>query len=120
MSRLNYVLVSPANAKKLNKEFRQQVDGLYILEEKDFDGVPGEFLFQRVRPYEGQIIPHGDAINLLSGKSKAPIDEILTEDEIRELEKQKELEQEAKEQESKTETEDIPDEITEEKEVKDE
>ena len=113
MSRLNYVLVSPANAKKLNKEFRQQVDGLYILEEKDFDGVPGEFLFQRVRPYEGQIIPHGDAIKLLSGKSKAPVDEILTEEEIKELQEQKELEQEA-------ESEDIHEETTEEKEVKDE
>lgn len=113
MSRLNYVLVSPANAKKLNKEFRQQVDGLYILEEKDFDGVPGDFLFQRVRPYEGQIIPHGDAIKLLSGKSKAPVDEILTEEEIKELQEQKELEQEA-------ESEDIHEETTEEKEVKDE
>ena len=113
MSRLNYVLVSPANAKKLNKEFRQQVDGLYILEEKDFDGVPGDFLFQRVRPYEGQIIPHGDAIKLLSGKSKAPVDEILTEEEIKELQEQKELEQEA-------ESEDIYEETTEEKEVKDE
>lgn len=113
MSRLNYVLVSPANAKKLNKEFRQQVDGLYILEEKDFDGVPGEFLFQRVRPYEGQIIPHGDAIKLLSGKSKAPVDEILTEDEIKELQEQKDLEQEA-------ESEDIHEETRNEKEVKDE
>ncbi len=113
MSRLNYVLVSPANAKKLNKEFRQQVDGLYILEEKDFDGVPGEYLFQRVRLYEGQIIPHGDAIMLLSGKSKAPVDEILTEEEIKELQEQKELEQEA-------ESEDIHEETTEEKEVKDE
>lgn len=113
MSRLNYVLVSPANAKKLNKEFRQQVDGLYILEEKDFDGVPGDFLFQRVRPYEGQIIPHGDAIKLLSGKSKAPVDEILTEEEIKELQEQKELEQEA-------ESEDIHEETTEEKEAKDE
>mgnify|MGYP006928716329 FL=1 len=113
MSRMNYVLVSPANAKKLNKEFRQQVDGLYILEEKDFDGVPGEFLFQRVRPYEGQIIPHGDAIKLLSGKSKAPVDEILTEDEIKELQEQKDLEQEA-------ESEDIHEETRNEKEVKDE
>ena len=113
MSRLNYVLVSPANAKKLNKEFRQQVDGLYILEEKDFDGVPGEFLFQRVRSYEGQIIPHGDAIKLLSGKSKAPVDEILTEDEIKELQEQKDLEQEA-------ESEDIHEETRNEKEVKDE
>lgn len=72
MSRLNYILVTEENAKKLGKEFRQQTDGLYILEEKDFNNVEGDFLYQRIASYGGQIITHADMIQKLEGKKQVP------------------------------------------------
>lgn len=72
MSRLNYVLVPAESAAKLGKEFRQQTDGLFILEEKDFDNIEGDFLYQRVAPYGGQIITHAEMIQKLEGKKQAP------------------------------------------------
>lgn len=72
MSRLNYVLVPAESAVKLGKEFRQQADGLYILEEKDFDSIEGDFLYQRIAPYGGQIITHAEMIQKLEGKKQVP------------------------------------------------
>lgn len=79
MSRLNYILVTEENAKKLGKEFRQQVDGLYILEEKDFNNVEGDFLYQRIAPYGGQIITHAEMIQKLEGKKQVPKSDFFIE-----------------------------------------
>lgn len=77
MSRLNYVLVEKAQAIKLGKEFRQSIGDYYLLDSSDFNNEEGEFLFERVAPYNGRILPHEEALALLTGTKSLP--EILTE-----------------------------------------
>ncbi|MCC8154795.1 MAG: hypothetical protein LIP01_11715 [Tannerellaceae bacterium] len=73
MASFNYVLVPEEHFGKLELSgTRNKIKGYYLLNQKDFSGVEGSTLYEKVTPYGGIIVSEAEAEQIKAGRLSPP------------------------------------------------